>query len=393
MTMLRNDVEALIPEEVSKQIVQGVVAQSTVLSQFRKLPNMASNKLSMPVLDLLPLAYFVNGDTGTKKITKLQWDKKTIYAEEIAVILPIPEAVLADAEDSGYDIWGEAMPRIIEAFGKTIDEAVLFGVNKPANWRTSLVDTIKNVGNVKTATSDLYADLMGEGGVIAKVEEDGFMPNGVISGIEMRAKLRGLRDDLGNPIFKTDIQGASQYALDGMPMFFCNNGAWDKTKAELILGDMSQAVYSIRQDITYKILSEGVIQDPTTGAILYNLAQQDMVALRVVMRLGWEVPNPINAENEDETTRFPFAMLEPAVAPTRQTVNFTVTDGNEAAVTGAKVIVGGVAKLTNASGVASFTLPAGAYKYTIKKAGFATGTGNLTVATSTVSVEVTLADA
>ena len=35
-----------------------------------------------------------------------------------------------------------------------------------------------------------------------------------------------------------------------------------------------------------------------------------MVALRVVMRLGWEIPNPVNAENETDA-RFPFASLKP----------------------------------------------------------------------------------
>lgn len=29
------------------------------------------------------------------------------------------------------------------------------------------------------------------------------------------------------------------------------------------------------------------------------------------MRLGWEIPNPVNAEDES-STRFPFASLKPA---------------------------------------------------------------------------------
>ena len=69
----------------------------------------------------------------------------------------------------------------------------------------------------------------------------------------------------------------------------------------------------MRQDISYKVLTEAVIQDPSDGSILYNLAQEDMVALRVTMRLGWEIPNPVNAENETNT-RFPFANLKPKTA-------------------------------------------------------------------------------
>lgn len=42
---------------------------------------------------------------------------------------------------------------------------------------------------------------------------------------------------------------------------------------------------------------------------MYNLMQNDMVALRAVMRLGWEIPNPINSMVPDKTKRCPFAIL------------------------------------------------------------------------------------
>ncbi len=108
------------------------------------------------------------------------------------------------------------------------------------------------------------------------------------------------------------MQGATNYALDGSPIDFPRNGAFDKTKALLISGDYSQLVYSVRQDVTYKILTEATIIDPSTKAVVYALAQQDMVALRIVMRLGWEVPNPINSLKPTEAQRFPFAVLKSA---------------------------------------------------------------------------------
>ena len=120
----RTGAESLIPVQEANEIIQGIVTQSAVLQRGRKLPNMTSRQYKMPVLDMLPIAYFVNGDSGQKKTTKMAWDKKFIVAEEIAVIVPIPEAVLDDAE---YDIWAETKPRIIEAFGEKIDGAILFG--------------------------------------------------------------------------------------------------------------------------------------------------------------------------------------------------------------------------------------------------------------------------
>ena len=52
------------------------------------------------------------------------------------------------------------------------------------------------------------------------------------------------------------------------------------------------------KDITWKILTESVIQDGD-GNIVYNLAQQNMIALRASMRLAWQVPNPKNSEASD----------------------------------------------------------------------------------------------
>lgn len=306
----RTGAEALIPVQEANEIIQGVVTQSAVLSRGRKLANMTSKQYKMPVLDMLPIAYFVNGDTGQKQTTKQAWDKKFITAEEIAVIVPVPESVL---DDSDYDIWGEVKPRIVEAFGGKIDGAVLFDVDKPATWRDGLVTTATKAGSVVTLGEDLYTSIMGEDGVIAKVESSGFFVNGHMADISMRAKLRGLLDTTGNPIFKSDMQSGTTYSLDGSPMNFPNNGAFDKSKALMISGDFSQMVYAIRQDITFKLFTEGVIQN-ADGSIAYNLMQNDMIALRAVMRLGWEIPNPINALQKDKTKRCPFSILKAGAA-------------------------------------------------------------------------------
>lgn len=302
----RTGAEALIPVQEANEIIQGVVTQSAVLSRGRKLANMTSKQYKMPVLDMLPIAYFVNGDTGQKQTTKQAWDKKFITAEEIAVIVPVPESVL---DDSDYDIWGEVKPRTVEAFGGKIDGAVLFDVDKPSTWRDGLVSTATKAGSVVTLGDDLYTSIMGEDGVIAKVENSGFFVNGHMADISMRAKLRGLKDTTGNPIFKSDMQSGTTYSLDGSPMNFPNNGAFDKAKALMISGDFSQLVYAIRQDITFKLFTEGVIQN-ADGSIAYNLMQNDMIALRAVMRLGWEIPNPINALQKDKTKRCPFSILK-----------------------------------------------------------------------------------
>lgn len=320
----RSGAEALMPEEFQREIIQGVPETSSVMALGTKAPNMSRSQRRMPVLSVLPTAYFLNpGGGGTdasditrKKLTRQMWENKYLDAEELAVIVVVPENVL---DDSDYDIWGEVRPKLLESFGVAFDQAVYYGTNAPSAWPSALVPAALAANNFVTLGSggDVYDDIMGEDGVIAKVEEDGFMVNGHVAAMSMRGKLRGLRDNVGNPIFKAlykeGVQGATRYELDGERMIFPRNGAVDPAQSLLISGDWSQLIYAIRKDITWKILTEAVIQDPTTGEILYNLAQQDAIAIRAVMRIAWQVPNPINRLQQDEDERYPFAVLGSAI--------------------------------------------------------------------------------
>jgi HK97 family phage major capsid protein len=386
----RADAEAIIREQVISTIFQDAPKQSTFMSMARKLPNMTSNQTRMRVLDFLPTAYWVDGDTGMKQTSRQAWDNVFIEAAELAVIVPIPEAVLDDAE---FDIFGEITPRVNEAIGQRVDSAIIFGVNRPRNWQNDIITLARQAGNnVAVGSSpDYYSLLLGEGGVISKVEEDGFMATGALAAMSMRAKLRGIRATDGSLIFKSDMQGSTNYALDGAPMYFPQNGAYDNTIAQLIVGDFKQAVYSIRQDVTVKILDQGVIQDPTTKEIVYNLAQQDMVALRIVFRMGWALPNPATRMDEDRVG-CPFAYLEPSTAVTTQKVTFTVKDNETSpvAIADAIVDVNGSRIKTNASGVAEFNLRSGTYPAKIKKTGYGTITETVTVAAAAVAKTVTL---
>lgn len=297
----RTDVDSLIETQVANEIFEGVIKDSKALSMFRRLPNMTSDKTKLRVLDSLPVAYFVDESTnnGRKNTTKMAWDKKFINAAELAVIVPIKENVL---NDSSIDIWAEVRPRIVEAFAKKIDNAMFFGVDKPTDWRAGLVPSVISAGAEVNETGHLYSDI---NDVMTKVEESGYDVNGILGGVGLKGKFRMMTDTTGQPLNTTEIGSVKREFMD--------NGVWDKTASTLIAGDFSQAVYAIRQDVTYKILDQAVIQD-TDGSILYNLAQDDMVALRVVMRLGWEIPNPVNALNETNA-RFPFASLKPASTP------------------------------------------------------------------------------
>jgi len=309
----RDNAAALIPEDAAREIIKTVPEMSAVMQLARRLPNMSRNQRRMPVMSALATAAFVSGDTGQKTTSNVEWTNKYLNAEELAVIVPIPEAVLDDVD---YDIWGEVQPSIAEAIGQAFDAAVLLGTNAPTSWPDDIVTAATAAGNTVTlgaAGGDLYDDIMGENGTIAQVEADGFMVNGHLGDLTMRAKLRGLRGDDGHPIFVRTMQGMTAYELDGNPTAFPKNGGTNPATALMFSGDWSQLVYSIRQDLTYKIFDTGVIQD-TDDSILYNLLQDDMVALRAVIRLAWQLPNPINRVQAVEESRYPFSVLLPAGA-------------------------------------------------------------------------------
>lgn len=68
------------------------------MGMARKLPNMTSKQTRIRVLDFLPTAYWVDGDTGMKQTSMQAWDNVYLTAAELAVIVPIPESVFDDAE-------------------------------------------------------------------------------------------------------------------------------------------------------------------------------------------------------------------------------------------------------------------------------------------------------
>lgn len=316
----------LLPDQQSKEIIEALPTSSFCLRMMKRLPPINAATYKIPMMNAFPTAYFVSevaaarGATNTKKTTDMSWSGVTMYIEEIAVIVPVPESVIADMAAQNFDLWGMVKPRLVEAAGKLIDQAILYdssGDIAPANWpdgivtqcgtKSNTIDDSSQIGSGLTF-ADLYDGILADNGLFSLVEQDGYLVNGALAAISMKGKLRGLRSSEGVPIFTTDMKQANRYLLDGAPMDFPNNGAFDPTKSLLVAGDWSQAVYGVRQDITWKIATEASIHD-SSGTLVYNLFQDDMVALRMTMRMGWALPNPINPVNS--STQFPFASLVP----------------------------------------------------------------------------------
>ena len=380
----RESAEALIHEQIMNTVFQDAPKSSILMQLGRKLPNMTSKQTRVPVLSMLPMAYWVGGDTGMKQTSRQQWENVYITAGELAVIVPIPEAVLADAS---FDIMGEVTPRVNEAIGMKFDEAAIFGVDRPPEWQNDIITLARQAGN-NVSGGITFDTILAQDGMFGKVEEAGYIVDGVIAAMRARAALRGIKDDASRPIFMPSMQDRTQYTLDGAPVYFPENGSFDPTVAQMVAGNWRQLVWAMRQDIETKILDQAVIQDPSTKEIVYNLAQQDMIALRVTFRAGFAVPNPATRLNEHRTL-VPFAYIEPSAHATTYTATFTVKDssGN---IEGAQIDLNGSILRTDASGQAVFNLRNGEYPYKVSADGYRKQTGTLTISGGAQSPTITL---
>ncbi|KXF56148.1 phage capsid protein [Rhodococcus sp. SC4] len=300
-----------VPDQVINEVLQEAPSQSALLSRARTI-RMSSKKTKQPVLASLPDAYWVDGDTGLKQTSKSDWKNVTMTAEELAVIVPIPDAVVAD---SGLPLWEMVKPLLVEAIGKKVDSAGLFGIDKPASWASALVPGAIAAGNVveEGTGADIGVDVAELAG---KVGDDGFSVNGFASRPGLQWKLVGLRNAQGQSIYTPGqgLAGGQPSGLYGYPLNEVTNGAWESDAATLIAADWTKVIVGVRQDVTFDLFSEGVISD-ADGKVILNLMQQDSKALRVVFRVGFQVANPLTRLNGVEATRYPAGVLVPNTTP------------------------------------------------------------------------------
>ena len=310
----------LIPEEVQREIVQSVEEKSAALTLMPRV-RMKRAQQRIPVMSQLPVAYWVTGanldarDIGLKQTTSLAWDNVYLNAEEIAVIVPISKNLLSDLD---YDFWAQVKPKVTEAFGVALDEAVFFGVNAPTTFPPSIVAGALAAGNEVVAGTSAVDFLDDVNNGMAAVEADGFDISGFWARRQVRAKLRGLRSTTKEFIYYPDESPAGSPrigTLFGEKIVFNNAGlsgfATGATGYSMIGGDWEQSMLAIREDIDMEMFDTGVITDNATPPlIIYNLLQQDMVALRVTARFAWAIPNPINRAQPVKANRYPFFTIK-----------------------------------------------------------------------------------
>ena len=279
---MKDELEGFVPKEQAAEIIKKVARGSSVM-RLSKLENMTSETKKFPVMTSGAGAYWV-GEGERIKTSGATWIFPEVKAKKLAVIIPVTKEKL---EDSTIDVFTELQDSIAEAFYQAFDKAAIFGKDSP--FATSILGGIDSVGAEVTDNASVNLDLSASD-VMAKVEDAGYEVDGWAASIGLKNRLRKLRDSSGAPIY---IDGTDQTELYNQPIEFVRNGAWDKEKALAIAGEWKYSIVGVRDGISYEILKEATLQGTldADGKPL-SLAEQDMVAIKATMRIGYLCVKP-----------------------------------------------------------------------------------------------------
>jgi hypothetical protein len=304
-----------MPEEVSNAFLKGLVSESAVLNDFTRVP-VGKNQVRLPVLSALPSAGFVGSTQGTRRkpTTKVDWENKELHIAEIAAIVPLEEDTLDDAD---VPIWSQVQPLLQQAAGRTLDGAVFFGDGAPTAWPDDIVTSATAAGNTEeigTAPANTGGIVTDHSNLLTEIESDGYDPRLGVANRRLRGLARAARNANGDRFAEIEID-ADSVEIDGVKYTFPMRGLFPfGTGAPVAIPyDPTEFVVGVRQDVTWKLLDQAVIQDED-GEIIYNFAQEDMVGLRLVMRVGWQVANTINYDEPTEADRYPAGVLTDTVS-------------------------------------------------------------------------------
>jgi HK97 family phage major capsid protein len=233
---------------------------------------------SIPVVSVAPSVGFVSPAYGGRKpITQVEWSAERLEPVEIAATLAIPDAFI---DDAGFPVWQSVRSELAKAVAKVLDQAVLFGTNSPPEFPAGGIAGLAGAAQTG-ATAEEAIDK-----ALAAVEAQGVRPTGIASGLAILAALRG--SQMASGLGPVSAEAAS--ILFGLPVETTVH--WDATKGDALVGDWTQLLVGIRDDITYELSTDGVLVDPA-GVIQVSAFQDDMTLLRVHLRVAAAIAQPV----------------------------------------------------------------------------------------------------
>jgi HK97 family phage major capsid protein len=238
-------------------------------------------------------------EAGYKPVADAALGSYQLVAQKMAVFVIVSEELLAE---SAVDLISYYQEGITQQFSKYIDVFALTGGGPFGTENLIAAATANGVGphnQILTGTTAAPTGVLDKvTAAFNSVEADDFQPNGWLMGRPFKGFLRALNDSTGRPLLAESFQGDVPDTMWGENVYYLGRGVFPtgNNATRAVVGDFSQYVIGIRDDLTFSLHNEGTISlditDATTRAnTQVNLLQQNLVALRAEMRLGAKIIN------------------------------------------------------------------------------------------------------
>jgi hypothetical protein len=281
--------DELLPRGVATDFIS-MVEEASVALQLGMTLRMAAATESIPLIAFRPQAKWVSPAYGGRKpATEIKWTAVEIRAEEVAAVVPVPRAWIADA---GFDVEGQVERSLAGAVAYAIDEAILFGNDAPASFPVGGVMAFADAvtgDNPLDAVSNAFADLEGKG----------IIPDGIGAGAAIGSALRAAYIEAGA------LPGVRPAAtLWGVPVH--QSLVFTGADADAIVGGYQYLAIGIREDVTFGTSDDGVLLDDS-GEIIASAFQDNVRLVKIYARLGCAIGQPSRATPGEAEPQKPFA--------------------------------------------------------------------------------------
>jgi HK97 family phage major capsid protein len=280
----------LIPTELRNEVLRVAEAQYGLARQeMFYLPfSGPGNSRTIPALGT-SVSVFWTDEGGKKKSTQPKFSVVVQTLKKLAAIVPFTEEIL---EDSAINLTSLVATLFAEAVSKEEDLQFFAGTGSP--WTGILNNGQVNI--VQQATGDVNQVTVDD-----LIDMEDATPAGALNGSKyyfhrsILSVLRKMKDQNGQYVLVPAANGQPA-TLNGYP--YKTSEAFP-AKADVGTGDpyimfanlKQAAVFGDKQQLRVKLLDQATITDTDDSTVL-NLAEQDMVALRIVERVGYVVALP-----------------------------------------------------------------------------------------------------
>lgn len=280
-----------IPSELMAEVLRIAGEKGVARSEMRYLPfSGPGNERKVPTIGSSVTVSWVN--EGAKKPgTKAVFGLVTQTLKKLAAIVPLTEEVI---EDSAINLTELIATLFAEAVATEEDAQFFAGSGSPWTGILNNASVVKTTTQLDPSLKDrtLADDLLTmQDSIPAKAAANAkyYMNRTWLTVI------RTLKDANGNYIYQNPGQGQPATLwnkpvtlVDSMPAF-SEVQAGDQF---VIFTDLKQTcIFGDKQELRVKMLDQATITD-ADGSTVINLAEQDMVAVRVVERVGYVVALP-----------------------------------------------------------------------------------------------------